>query len=114
MDSCEIPRWQVLKATLNNYTYEEFVKKMTEDPLAVCLDARTPEEFAQGHLTNAININYLSHELADELEQLDKNKRFYVYCRTSRRSLRICVLLRNLGFEHVYHLEDGMKDYLEG
>jgi len=110
MDSCELPRWQLLKASLDNYSFQDFVDKLNGDDQAVCLDARTPEEFAQGHLQDAVNINYLSQELADELESLDKSKHYYVYCRTSRRSLRICVLLRNLGFEHIYHLENGLQE----
>ena len=113
MDSCEIPRWQALKAGLNNLSYEAFVQKMSEDTEAICLDARTKEEYDMGHIPTAVNINYLSPTLAEELEQLDPKKHYYVYCRTSRRSLRISIILKNLGFEELYHLEDGIHNHLD-
>jgi len=108
MEYCEIPRWQVLKQDLNNLSYADFVKDASANKQAVLLDARTPQEFDAGHLTGAINVNYLSEHLADELEALDKDKHYYIYCRTSRRSLRVCVLLKNMGFKQIYHLENGL------
>lgn len=113
MDSCEIPRWQTLKAGLNNLSYDNFLQKKSEDAEAVCIDARTQEEFDQGHIPSAININYLSSNLAEELEQLDPEKHYYIYCRTSRRSLRVSIILKNLGFEQLYHLEDGIHAHLD-
>lgn len=112
MEHCEIPKWAQLKATLQNLSFSDFIARVEQDPLAVCLDARTPEEFSTSKIPGAVNLNYLSHELADELEALDADKHYYVYCRTSRRSLRICVILQNLGFENVFHLENGIADHL--
>ena len=112
MDHCEIPRWQRIKSQLNNLSFEEFVTRYQSDNESICLDARTKEEYELGHLPNARNFDYLSKTLADELEALDQSNTYYVYCRTSRRSLRICQLLKNMGFENVYHLKDGIKDHL--
>ncbi|MBT8232017.1 MAG: rhodanese-like domain-containing protein [Bacteroidia bacterium] len=114
MDHCEIPRWQMIKSTLNNLSFDDFVKGCQSDSESVCLDVRTKEEYDGWHLTSAINLNYLSNTLADDLEKLSKNKTHYVYCRTSRRSLRICQLLKNMGFKKVFHLEDGVKDHIGG
>lgn len=107
-DGCSVPRWQMIKEGLNNLNYDAFVEAYPSDKNGVCLDARTPQEFEQGHLEGAININYLSHDLASELEKLPKDKTYYVCCRSGRRSLRICVLLKNMGYT-VYNLDGGMR-----
>ena len=107
-DTCPVPRWQLLKNTLVNLDYEDFVEAYQNDPNGVCLDARTPEEFDTGHLPGAINMNYLSDTLADELEQLDPEKTYYVCCRSGRRGLRVCILLGNMGYR-VVNLRDGME-----
>ena len=109
MDHCEIPRWQDLKNSLSNLSYNAFVDQLISDHNGVCIDVRTAEEFKQGSLRGAININYLSQNLADRLEELDPNKSYYVYCRTGRRSLRVCVILNNLGCKKVYNMIDGIS-----
>lgn len=107
MDNCEIPRWQIIKQSLHNLSYEEFVDQSKADNTAVRLDVRTPEEFNYNSLPGAINLNYLSTRLADELEMLAKDKNYYVYCRTGRRSLRVCILLKNIGYQ-VFNLDNGL------
>ena len=111
MDICEIPRWQQLKQTVTNLDFDEFIQSMQSDDKGICLDVRTPEEYAAQHLKGALNLNYLDSNLADQLERLDKQRRFYVYCRTGRRSLRVCVLMKNMNLESI-NLEAGCIDRL--
>ena len=108
MEHCEIPRWQLLKTELRNLSYGDFVKALSLDPDHVCLDVRTKAEYSQGNLLNSININYLSTSLADDLETLDKSKNYYVYCRTGRRSLRVCIILQNAGY-NVINMDVGLQ-----
>ena len=110
---CWVPRWQLIKSKLNNLTWNQFKKRSLEDDNAIILDVRTCEEFNKGHLGSAKNLNYLNHNLAEEIDMLDKTKTYYVYCKTGRRSLRICVLLKNSGFHSIYNLDEGVGDYLE-
>lgn len=112
MENCEVPRWQLLKMALNNLSFDDFVSGYQNDPDGVCLDARTKEEFDFWHLPDAINVDYLSSTLADDLEGLDPSKNYYVCCRSGRRALRICVLLSNMNFR-VYNLESGLKDLVD-
>ena len=109
MDPCEVPRWTLLKASLSNLDWEAFINGYTSDTSATCLDVRREDEFKSGHFKNAIHLDYLSPTLADDLEALDKSKTYYIYCRTGRRSVRVAVLLRNMGFK-VFNLADGLKD----
>lgn len=110
---CAVPRWQILKAGLNNLDYDDFVRLASNDPEAIILDVRTDEEFVGTTIPNAINLNYLSTDLADQIEALDISKHYYVYCRTGRRSIRICVLMKNSGFKHVYNLDSGLNLNIE-
>ena len=107
--SCKTPRWRLLKAQLNNLSPKEFSAsiKACKDPIVV--DVRTPAEFAQNHIPGAENICYLADDFWDRIEQLDADKDIFVYCRTGRRSIRACTLMRNGGFDpaKVFNLEGG-------
>jgi rhodanese-related sulfurtransferase len=104
-DVCKTPRWNLIKATLKNLDYDTFLHQASMDENAIILDVRTPKEYEDDHLPQAQNLNYLSYDLADEIEQLDKNKSYYVYCKTGRRSLRVCTLLKNAGFLKVFNMD---------
>lgn len=108
LDLCEVPRWQQIKARLHNYNYPDFVSLAAKDKDSVIIDVRTPQEFQIEHIPGSTNLDYLSTDLADQLEGLQRGKNYYIYCRTGRRSLRVCVLLENMGFENVYNLEGGI------
>ena len=110
MDPCKLSRWQQLKSRLNNLEPEIFVKTYPKKPGAVCIDVRTKEEYQSGHLPEALHLDYLSPRLADLLEALQADKEYYVYCRTGRRSLRVCTLMQNMGFKRVYNCDNGIKD----
>jgi rhodanese-related sulfurtransferase len=110
---CEIPRWQQLKRQLNNLTPAEFKAALAETPDVVLIDVRTPAEFEAGHIPGAVNINYLAYDFWDTLERLDPQRTYFIYCRTSRRSVRTCTLMRNGGFKKIYHLDGGWNLWSE-
>jgi rhodanese-related sulfurtransferase len=84
------------------------VERAKQDSNAIMIDVRTNEEHDNVHIPGSLVVDYLDKELADKIEALDSKKNYYVYCRTGRRSLRVCVIMRNLGFQNVYNLEDGI------
>lgn len=108
--TCWVPRWQLIKATMNNLKCDDFLQKCVADRNSVILDVRTSDEYKKGHIKDAQNLDYLSRTLAEEIELLDKSKSYYVYCKTGRRSLRICVLLKNSGFASTYNLDNGIGE----
>lgn len=91
----------------------EFSKKLKEDDNAVLLDIRTPNEFHQGHIPNAILMNIYDPSFADDIQQLDKNKNYYLYCRSGNRSYHAGRLMLQLGFKNVYNLISGILDWAE-
>ena len=109
--SCKTRRWQLLKSQLNNLTPKVFHEKIqfAADPIIV--DVRTGIEFADGSIENSINIDYLADDFWDRIEQICPSKSIFVYCRSGRRSIRVCTLLRNGGFDRskIFNLDGGYQ-----
>ncbi len=78
------------------------------NPDFVIIDVRTPEEFAEGHVEKAINIDYYSETFRDELNNLDKNKTYLVYCRSGNRSGNALNIMAELNFREVYNMSGGI------
>lgn len=79
---------------------------------AVILDVRTPAEWNEGIIPGAINIDiYQGDAFMDALEELDKSKSYYVYCRSGARSGNACNVMSQLGFEKAYNLSGGIMGW---
>ena len=113
MNECKISRWAILKNELSSLTPAAFLAQMRQFPDAILLDCRTPSEFASGCLPNAINFNYLSQDFVGEMNKLDPDKKYLVYCRSERRSIRTCMLLKNGGFTDVHNLDGGLNSWFK-
>ena len=109
LDACEINRWELLRRQLNNLDQQHFQELVQAAPDAIVLDVRTQSEFEAGHLPAAIHMDYFGSDLIEQMDALDKNKPYLVYCRSGRRSVRVCVLMRNSGFKEVYNLDGGIN-----
>lgn len=73
------------------------------------IDVRTPEEYAEGHLTGSQMIDYYDADFADQLQQLDKDKTYLIYCRSGGRSGRTLKLMEQMGFSSVYNMSGGFS-----
>ncbi len=74
----------------------------------VILDVRTAGEFAEGHIENALNIDYYSETFEDELNQLDKTKTYLAYCRSGGRSRSAVDIMEEPNFREIYHMPGGI------
>lgn len=77
----------------------------------VLIDVRTPGEYEQGHLENALNINIADESFKEEVGKLDKSEPVYVYCKVGGRSAKAASMLEEMGFEQVYDLEGGIRNW---
>ena len=68
---------------------------------AVIIDVRTPEEYAEGHLESAINVNLQSGSFEQEIAEQPLDGTYIVYCRTGNRSAQAVALMPELGFGDV-------------
>ena len=72
------------------------------------IDVRTPEEFNESRLANAINLDFYNKSFTDQLAKLDKNKIYLLYCRTGRRSNIALNMMGKMGFNHAYNMTGGV------
>ena len=95
-----------------NLSQEEWVAKLESDNNAVILDVRTEDEWNEGIIANAINIDiYKGQGFIYAVEELDKSKNYYVYCKAGGRSQQACTIMNQLGFEITYNLIGGMMNW---
>ncbi len=91
---------------------EEWEEQMKNDDNALMLDVRTPQEFEEGYIPGAVNIDiYLGQGFLEELQKLDKSKNYYVYCRSGARSGQACAIMNSIGIENAYNLEGGFMNW---
>lgn len=83
------------------------------NPDLVIVDVRTNREFEVGHIEGALNIDVSLPDFKEKIEQLDKNKKYLVYCRSGNRSKFAGRIMEGLGFKEVYNLDGGIVDNAE-
>ena len=88
-----------------------FSEKITAAPNAQIIDVRTPQEFASGHIDNAVNIDWLSDNFVANTQKLDKTKPVFLYCKTSNRSTQAAKKLEELGFTTIYNMKGGLLQW---
>ncbi len=86
----------------------ELLSTHAQDPSFVALDVRTPAEFTTGHLPGAVNTDSSARDFDKQLETMDKDKSYFVYCQSGNRSSTAAERMHSLGFKHVYDIEGGM------
>ena len=89
-----------------------WISQLSSDDNAVILDVRTEEECNEGIIPNAINIDiYKGQGFIYQLEELDKTKNYYVYCKAGGRSAQACSVMNQLGFQNAYNLLGGFMNW---
>ena len=71
------------------------------------IDVRTPEEYAQGHVGGAININYNSPDFKSNIDKLAKDNVYVVYCQGGARSAAASKIMDGDGFQHINNMTGG-------
>ena len=89
---------------------DEAVTMMAQETGYIILDVRRPDEFAAGHIPNAINVPNETIG-ADEIAKLpDKDQLIMVYCRSGRRSKEASEKLVKLGYTNIVEF-GGILDW---
>jgi rhodanese-related sulfurtransferase len=100
--------FQSAQAQFVTVTPEEAAIKMKKKRTVV-LDVRTKEEFTEGHLPKAVNIDVLdSANFVQQIQTLNRRKKYVVYCRSGKRSVKASELLAVSQFKHIYNMEGGI------
>jgi rhodanese-related sulfurtransferase len=101
---------------IENITPKEafaLIQNNQDNPDFIIIDVRTPEEFADGHLGKAINLDYKNESFRDIIDLVDKNKTYLIYCRSGIRSGEALEIMRELGFREVYNMSGGIIEWKE-
>ena len=96
--------------TYRSITMGEAVTMMAEETGYIILDVRRPDEFASGHIPNAINVPNESIGTSEIPELPDKNQLIMVYCRSGRRSKEASEKLVKLGYTNIVEF-GGILDW---
>ena len=75
------------------------------------LDVRTPEEFKEGHIQGAQNINIKDDNFITAIQKLSPSDTLLIYCRSGRRSLYAAQVMVSFGFQKIYDLEGGFLNW---
>ena len=87
-------------------------KQAVTDKNGIILDVRTLEEFDISRIPNSKNIDFYNPQnFMLEIEKLDKDNNYYVYCRTGVRSANSCALMNELGFKNIFNLLGGIVEW---
>lgn len=89
---------------------DEAVTMMEEESGYIILDVRTPEEFRERHIPNAINIPNETIGSEDIQELPDKDQLILVYCRSGNRSKQASGKLAELGYTNIVEI-GGINDW---
>ena len=100
----------VSNQTIEVVDAQSFQKKLNNDSIQI-LDVRTPDEFSEGTIKGAINIDFYESNFKNELSKLDKGKTVLIFCRSGGRSGKASKMLEELGFNTVYDLKGGYSNW---
>jgi rhodanese-related sulfurtransferase len=103
----------------NTNTYKDVsasdAKKLIEKNLSNknfhIIDVRTADEFSQGHIENATNIDFYQSDFASKISALDRSSIYLIYCRTGGRSTKALDVFKQYNFKEVYNLIGGYTEY---
>ncbi len=93
-----------------NYKLEvnDFKNKLEKTKGALLIDVRKTDEYNNGHIRNAVNINWFDDTFFEKISKLDKRKPAFIYCLTGGRAEPAAENMRKMGFEQVYELNGGI------
>lgn len=93
-------------------TQQDWKAQLSNDNNALILDVRTQEECSEGCIPNALQMDIFEGQgFIYKIEELDKSKNYYVYCKAGGRSAQACSIMNQLGFKNTYNLIGGMMNW---
>ena len=99
-------------AAIRDIDVQEAANLLKQDATVVVLDIRTPQEFQQGHIAGAENVDFRGPEFMEKIERLGRDKPYLVHCASGGRSTRSLSVFEELQFKQMYHLEAGINGWI--
>lgn len=102
---------QEISQNIKRINVSEFTNEL-ESENAIILDIRTPGEFAQGRIEGAENIDFYASDFESQLDKLDKDAEYKIYCNSGNRSATALEMMREKGFTNVVELSGGIQAWV--
>jgi rhodanese-related sulfurtransferase len=96
--------------TYVNLSAEDFRKEMSASD-AIIIDVRSAGEFQSGKIKGARNLDVTAPGFSSQIQNLPKDKKYFLYCRSGARSSNACSIMSKQGFEKVYNLSSGIMGW---
>lgn len=94
-------------------TAEKAKALLSKKDRPIVIDLRTEDEYKEGHLEGARQIDFRSDTFREELSKLDKGKAYLFHCKSGGRSTQSLAIWKELGFTKLYHLDSGILGWKE-
>jgi rhodanese-related sulfurtransferase len=101
------------KANISCKEVFELIQAHEGDTNFVIIDFRPKEKYAKAHLENAIYYDVFSDSVDVWLETLDKDKTYLIYCTIGHRTGIALEKMREMEFEYVFHMYEGVRVWKE-
>lgn len=108
ISSCQSDTSGIINKRVDQSDFKEAIATLASIQL---VDVRTPEEYLNGHIEGASNINFNGKNFEKELLQLNKTNPVLVYCYGGGRSSKTLEKLKELGFMHALELRGGYSKW---
>ena len=89
---------------------EEYKEKL-ESGEYVHIDIRTPQEYNEEKIAEGLNIDFNASDFKEQLDKLDKSKKYIYHCRSGSRSARAVPVFEELGFGEILELQGGINNW---
>jgi len=101
--------------TYENITVSEaqmLIDQNQDNAIFTILDVRTPGEYNVAHLEGAYMRNFYDSDFMQQLDSLNKDRIYLIYCQSGNRSGQAFTMMQNLGFSEVYNMLGGISAWL--
>lgn len=100
------------KKNYQSMTTPEFQQLLSDEAIQL-VDARTPEEYRDGHIEKAVNMDIKNVNFDKQIQELDVDRPVAVYCKGGVRSKKAADKLSKAGFKKIYDLDKGIDDWVK-
>jgi len=90
---------------------QQIIGNNAENQKFEIIDCRTPDEFHMGHIPGAQLIDLTDPAFRGKIQELDKTKAYYVYCRSGSRSMTACRVMADTGIENLFNVKFGLMGW---
>ena len=123
LTSCQSPSKETLSTSESNALHP--VEKQIEtvdfaqtsaiikNKTVVIIDVRTAEEYRAGHIPHALNIDVDADNFTTQINNLNKEHHYLVYCETGVRSTEASEIMQKEGFPSIKNFKDGWKSWMQ-